>query len=132
VPNIEVVGSSPRTSLGAQYTWADVLILPSLAEGFPLVAIEAMACGTPCIVSSSTFAEDVIDDWVNGVIVPPADSGAIETAIRRLAGDPALRQAMSNAASRTASKFTWSRYKSEAAQMVLSLALSHQSHCERA
>lgn len=116
--SVEVMPSTPRSALGNHYSWADVLVLPSLAEGFPLVAIEAMSCGTPCIVSASTFAHDVITDGVDGYVVPPADSDAIVHALRLMAGDRARVAALSESARKTASRFTWDRYRIEAAAII--------------
>jgi glycosyltransferase involved in cell wall biosynthesis len=125
--DIHVLGSVPRSELGRILAAADVLVLPSLAEGFPLVAIEAMSCGTPCVLSSNTFAEDVITDWHDGVIVEPADPSAIATALRTLASDHALLEKMSLAARRRASGYTWERYSTKSAQLILRLAGLHAS-----
>jgi phosphatidyl-myo-inositol dimannoside synthase len=57
-PNVTVVRGVSGRTLSRLYGAADVLVLPSLGEGFPLVVIEAMACGTPAIVDPSTAAGD--------------------------------------------------------------------------
>jgi starch synthase len=100
----------PRTELPPHYHRSDVYVLPSLVEGFPLTAVEAMACGVPVIVSTNTFGDEVIDDGVNGFIVPIRDADAITERLRTLAADPDLRASMGAAARRTAERFDWRSY----------------------
>ncbi len=58
LPNVTLEGGATGASLAKLYGAADLLVLPSLGEGFPLVVIEALACGTPAIVDPSTAAGD--------------------------------------------------------------------------
>ena len=60
LPNVTVEGGATGASLAKLYGAADLLVLPSLGEGFPLVVIEALACGTPAIVDPSTAAGDAM------------------------------------------------------------------------
>lgn len=93
-------------------------VLPSLAEEFPLTAIEAMVCGLPVIVSEHTFGEDVVEDGVNGYVVPIRDAGAIAERLRDLHSNPSKRENMGLAARHTAEGFSWSRYGERIASTV--------------
>jgi glycosyltransferase involved in cell wall biosynthesis len=73
---------------------ADVLVAPSLSEGFGLVALEAMAMERPCVASRTGGLAEIIEDGASGLLVPPADAQALAAAILRLARDPELRVRM--------------------------------------
>jgi glycosyltransferase involved in cell wall biosynthesis len=77
---------------------AHVTILPSVEDGFGLVLAEAMACGSPVISTINTGGFDLYEDGKEGFIVPIRDPDAICLAMEKLAGDPALQQAMGAAA----------------------------------
>ena len=108
----------PRNDLPKVYAGADVYVLPSLFEGFLVTALEAMACGLPVIVSEHTFAHDVIEDGVNGYVIPIRDKEAIAERLRHLHSNPRLREEMGQAARRTAERFTWRRYGERIASAV--------------
>lgn len=86
----------PRNELIACYAHCDIFALPSTGEGFGLVFLEAMALGKPVIGVASGGTLDIIRDLRNGILVPPpkTDPAALENALARLLGDPALRQSM--------------------------------------
>ena len=83
LPNVQVLGSVSQTRLVDLYQAADLLVLPSKGEGFPLVVQEAMACSTPAMVSTETaLALEGISDLVIGVDVEgPESFGAWVVAI---------------------------------------------------
>jgi colanic acid/amylovoran biosynthesis glycosyltransferase len=71
---------------------ADVFVLPSFAEGVPVVLMEAMASGVPVVASRIAGIPELVEDGVSGVLVPPANSDALARAITRLLEDPSLRR----------------------------------------
>jgi glycosyltransferase involved in cell wall biosynthesis len=82
---------------------ANALVLPSSREGFGIVALEALACGTPVITSSATnnAAQDLVDHGVNGFIVDPVPVAIKEALLR------ADKKKMSFAAKESAAHFDW-------------------------
>ena len=80
----------------------DLFIFPSLYEGLGIALIEAMAAGCACIASSAGPIPEVINNGEDGILVPPADPGAITAAVCQLLGDESLRKRLATAASRSA------------------------------
>jgi glycosyltransferase involved in cell wall biosynthesis len=70
---------------------ADVVAVPSRAEGLGVAALEAMAAGRPVVAARVGGLAEVVVDERNGLLVPPEDPSALAAAIQRLEGDPALR-----------------------------------------
>lgn len=69
----------------------DLLLVPSLWEGFGLVVVEGMAAGVPCIASDVSSIPEIIDSGTSGILVPPGDAGALAEAVDRLRRHDALR-----------------------------------------
>lgn len=88
-------GALKGAELERQYRGADVFVLPSIEDGFGLVAGEALSFGTPVIVSSNCGASDIIKEGYNGYIVPPFNSKEITERLQRFANDRALLQEFS-------------------------------------
>jgi glycosyltransferase involved in cell wall biosynthesis len=78
---IEWIPRLPHAALAAQLRQADIFILPSLEEGLARTALEAMACGLPCVLTENTGANDLLTPGVSGEIVPLRDAPATAEAI---------------------------------------------------
>lgn len=90
------------------YAQMDVLVLPSSAEGFGLVLIEAMATRVPVIGTDVDGIRDVVSNEQNGLLVPCGDSRALAGAIQRLMTEPALRNSLvARAQHEVESRFAW-------------------------
>ncbi len=96
----------------------DVLVFPSLFEGFGLVILEAMAQGTVVIATPHTAAPDLFEDGVDGFIIPIRSADAIADRITRLAEDRDLLARMSEAARQTAARCTWDEYRRKIVEAV--------------
>ncbi len=76
-------------------TWAfDVVAMPSINEGFPLVIVESMLAGIPVVASDVGGISEIVVPGSTGDLVPPRDPDALAEALRAVAADPARRQAM--------------------------------------
>ncbi len=102
----------------------DVLVLPSLHEGFGLVIGEAMAQGLVVIATPHTAAPDLIDDGVDGFIVPIRSAEAIAEKLEQLAGDRTLLEEMKQAARQKAGELRWESYRDSLAQMARDVILN--------
>jgi glycosyltransferase involved in cell wall biosynthesis len=104
---VEVVGYVSEESLVDEYRRADMLVYPSLYEGFGLPVVEAMACGVPVITSTGGALPEVAGDAA--LIIDPLDEVAISEAILRLADDIELRRDLIGKGRVRARQFTWGR-----------------------
>lgn len=82
-------------NMPAVFDETDIVCLPTYyGEGVPKVLMEAAACGLPAVTTDWPGCRDVVQDGVNGLLVPIRDAAALAEAIAKLATDPALREAM--------------------------------------
>ena len=93
-----------RTVIRRYLSAADIYVLASRAEGFPVAPLEAMACGLPIVASDIPSMRNILRDGSDsgGLIVPPADSRALAEALQRLLDDPELRRDLGRKARRNA------------------------------
>ena len=82
------------TELVEAYQGASVLALPTLFDSAPTVLVEAMACGVPVVSTTVGGIPELVDDDVEGLLVPPGDLAAFTAALDRVLGDPARAKAM--------------------------------------
>lgn len=95
--------SDPETALAE----ADVLVLPSLAEGLSNAVLEAMASGLPVVVSAIPGNLLLVEEGRTGLTFPPGDRQALVAAIRTLIRDPGLRKELAtNARDEIAARFS--------------------------
>jgi glycosyltransferase involved in cell wall biosynthesis len=104
---VELKSYVPGDELAALYRGARLVALPSLAEGFGLTALEAMACGTPVVASNCSALPEVVGQA--GLLIDPHDTQAMADAIVRLLGDDELRKELSVRGLAQAARFTWER-----------------------
>ena len=76
---------------------ADIVVLPSLYEGLPLAAIEALAAGRPMVATAVDGTPEVIVDGQTGLLVPAGDVSALAGALTTALRDPSLRRRLAQA-----------------------------------
>jgi glycosyltransferase involved in cell wall biosynthesis len=97
---IRMEGALNHESVIPLYRLSHALILPSFAEGLPVVLMEAMAAGLPCVATCITGVPELIEDGVEGLLVPASDVDALTQAMARLMDNEELRQRLGEAARR--------------------------------
>jgi glycosyltransferase involved in cell wall biosynthesis len=119
--DVQFVGTAADAELPGLYRSASVMAMPSVertcygrairvSELLGLVALEAMASGTPVVASSVGGLPEVVEDGVTGFLVPPGDVRALRERLDQLLRDPSLAQRLgANARERVLERFTWAR-----------------------
>jgi glycosyltransferase involved in cell wall biosynthesis len=110
------------------YAEAEVAAVPSLYEGFSLPAIEAMACGVPIVATTGGALPEVVGgDGDTGLLVPPADPGALATALLRALGNADLRSRLGAAGrARVLEQFTWRTAAARTVEQYRALLDEHE------
>lgn len=104
---VRFVGPLPHGLLPDLYRAADVVLVPSRAESFGLVAAEAQACGIPVVASKAGGLVYVIDDGVGGFLIEGEDPESYAKRVVELLDDPELAREMGSAGSDWAKRFSW-------------------------
>ena len=107
------LGKRSQEFLPYYYSAAELLVMPSHYESFGMVALEAMACGTPVVASHVGGLVHLVKDNETGLIVPNGDPKALGEALARLLLDDDFREKLGKAAIRHARKYSWDRISQE-------------------
>ncbi|URW80788.1 glycosyltransferase family 4 protein [Xiashengella succiniciproducens] len=109
-----------QTELFKRYNQYDVLLLPTIFEGFGLVIVEAMAAGLPVITTPHSIGPELINNGSNGFIIPIRDARAIEKAIIKIRNmDSDSYMQMRKAARKAAENYSWQTYSQRLEAMLL-------------
>jgi D-inositol-3-phosphate glycosyltransferase len=104
---VTFAGKKDQDSLQHYYSAAEMVVMPSHYESFGMVALEAMACGTPVIASEVGGLAFVVRDGVTGFHVPDRDPEALANKIELLLSDSVLRLLLGRRASCWAESYGW-------------------------
>jgi glycosyltransferase involved in cell wall biosynthesis len=105
--------------LAALYSAATLFVFPSLYEGFGLPPLEAMACGTPCVVSNSSSLPEVTGPAA--LLFNPTSLESLEDGVIRLLTDPDLYETLREEGLRQSALFPWSRAADETLSVYRSI-----------
>lgn len=124
---ITVIPTFKRDELPSLLEGHQIKLLPTTFEGFSVSLVEAMACGLAPVTTTTPGPTEIVRDGFNGLLVPPRDSEALEHALERLIGDPALLDRLRRGAHETAQTYTWDRIGQDALALYLEAAASKAS-----
>jgi D-inositol-3-phosphate glycosyltransferase len=106
---VTFLGAREQDTLNYYYSAADVVVMPSHYESFGMVALEAMACGTPVIASDVGGLSYLVQNGVTGFHVPQRDPIALSSALEKVVLNPELRVQLSRQAVEYARQYSWER-----------------------
>jgi D-inositol-3-phosphate glycosyltransferase len=105
--SVRFLGPQPQDRLTLYYSAADATVMPSYYESFGMVALEAMACGSPVIASRVGGLPTTVRHGVTGFLVADGDADALAECIQRLLADEGLRWRLGREAVRWAARYRW-------------------------
>ena len=106
---VAFLGQRSQDSLPYYYSAAEAVVVPSQYESFGMVALEAMACGTPVVASQIGGLAYLVQDGVTGFTVPVDEPEALANRLTALLLDPNLRQLMGKQAVQVAQDYAWEK-----------------------
>jgi alpha-maltose-1-phosphate synthase len=117
--------SVANIDLPKYYADADLFVLPSVADAYPLVVLEALSAGLPVISTTNVGSSELIRDGIEGSIVPPSDIDALSRAISRFLDYPDLLDETRTNVHNMRHLLTWDRYETTLQELYSS---SFQRH----
>jgi D-inositol-3-phosphate glycosyltransferase len=106
---VTFLGKRPQTELPMYYSAAQAVVMPSQYESFGMVALEAMACGTPVVASGVGGLLYLVRDGRTGYHIPDSDPAALADKLQKLLSDERLRQELGRHAANVAHAYSWER-----------------------
>jgi D-inositol-3-phosphate glycosyltransferase len=119
---VAFLGKRGQDTLPYYYSAAEVVVMPSHYESFGMVALEAMACGTPVIASQVGGLAFLVQDGVTGFTIPAEDSIALCDKLTSLLGNKTLRKKMGHAAAAYAKNYDWKKIASQIVRIYQDLS----------
>jgi glycosyltransferase involved in cell wall biosynthesis len=126
---VRVIGSVPHSDLPRYYQHADAFVFPTLNDAFGLVLLEAMASGLPVITTENSAGPDVIDEAIDGFVVPIRSVEALKERLHWLYSHREEAQEMGRRARRKVEQqFTWNHYHQRLNQIYRQLTARSASN----
>jgi len=117
------LGKRGQDTLPYYYSAAEVVVMPSLYESFGMVALEAMACGTPVVASEVGGLGYLVQNGVTGYTIPDRDPAELCDKLSHLLGNADLRNQMGNSAAEYAANYAWNKIASQIIDVYKELAI---------
>lgn len=96
--HITMTGALNQQEVKQAFAQADVFVLPSLAEGIPVVLMEAMCSGVPCVTTPVNGIPELIEHGVSGLLATPGDVDSLTAQLQRMLNSSDLRQSLAKTA----------------------------------
>jgi len=129
---IRIVGEVPHGDISMCYQQSDVLVFPTICDSFGLVILEAMACGLPVIATTNSAAPDIIDEGVDGFVVPIRDAEAIRCRLLYLYDHRDILLEMGRAArKKVCNHFSSSCYSDQIGRLYAALLMANEENATR-
>lgn len=109
-PNIRFLGFVTHDHLQEVYAKTHIFVLPSLAEGFAMVSLEALGAGLPVICTTNSGCNDIIVNGKNGFVIEPSDEAVLKNRIDWFIDNKSKIPEMSNFARESVSQHSWGDY----------------------
>jgi len=121
-------GGVPRAKVFSYMKSSDAFVLNSLYEGLPHILLEAFAAGLPVVAAASGGTREVVDDGVNGLLVPPRRKEMLAAAVEKVFSDPKLRRGLIDGGRRTLqSRFRWETMVAETETLLADTAARREA-----
>jgi len=119
---VRFLGAQPRETVFELLAAADAVLLSSTWENFPHALVEGLAAGTPVIATEAGGVTEIVEDGVNGLLVPPQDPAVLAGAIRRFLADETLRARLRTAAVGSVARYAPERIYEQLESLLLEAA----------
>lgn len=128
---ITLLGGVPKEEVSIHLSNGDIFLNTANVDNTPISVLEAMACGL-CVVSSNVGGMPyLVEDELDGLLVPPGDAPAMATAVRRILTEPGLARKLSANARKKAERFDWSAILPQWESLLMSVAGGSSPHDPR-
>ncbi len=128
---VTFLGRRAQDTLQYYYSAAEVVVMPSFYESFGLVALEAMACGTPVVASETGGLAFLVQDGHTGFHVPTEDPEALADRLRLLLENEMMRQRLGRQAAAYAQRYAWPKIARRVVALYRQLAEGERLPVER-
>lgn len=119
---VTFLGRREQSALPYYYVAADVVVMPSLYESFGMVALEAMACGTPVVASDVGGLSFLVRDGETGFLVPECEPRALADCLGQLLRDAGLRARLGKRGIEIARQYAWAKIADRIEEVYQSLS----------